>query len=313
VQDDTVIATSTLDGSKIDYVRAAPLSAGFTGFFFPAGSLPSTAFVYAAAANSTPTRSAYLAQDIATGDYLVTRGDVTTGADFTPAIDLSTTLPALDPFSGPTFAYDPSLDRGYLINDDPALPCDQQSPQLVTIDFATGTVSSRTLGINAGEKYYDYQMAIDPATHIAAIATSCEVTSTNKFRTELTLLNLSSGATTTVYQHLLHDELFFHGGVMLGGDSPVVGIDLVNHLILQRSMFCPAVLGNFDLNARLCLNEYDETGRLVKTVPGLFSDGEFGLPLFSGVNGSTRTGATMGQDEAQSFYIQSKTVQPYSY
>ncbi|HWT06881.1 MAG TPA: S8 family serine peptidase, partial [Xanthomonadales bacterium] len=314
VQDDAVIAVSTLDGNKIDYVRAAPLSAGFTGFFFPPGSVPSTAFVDVAAANSTPTRSAYFAQDLATGDNLATRGDVTAGAGFSPPIDLTTALgPNYDPYSGATFAYDPSADRAYLLNEDLNLPCDQQSPQLITFDFNTGVVSMRSLGINAGDTHGMYHIAIDPGTHIAAIATACVVASTGKSRTELTLLDLSSGATTTVYQHLLGNELFFHGGFLLGGDSPVVGIDTVNHLILQRSMFCPEMLRNFDLNARVCLNEYDETGRLVKTVPGLFSDGEIWSPFFSGVNGTTRMGATMGQDEASGIAVQATTVQPYAY
>jgi len=100
---------------------------------------------------------------------------------------------------------------------------------------------------------------------------------------------------------------------MLGGDSPVLGIDPVNHLILQRSMLCPGPPGNFDMNARVCLHEYDETGRLVKTVPGLFSDGDFGSLSFSGVNGTTRTGVTKGQEEVPQFFVVSRTVQPYTY
>ena len=82
--------------------------------------------------------------------------------------------------------------------------------------------------------------------------------------------------------------------------------------MLQRSILCPAVLGNFDLNARPCLNEYDESGRLVKTVPGLFSDSDL-LLYFSGVNGTTRTGAATGQEFINGFAIESSTVQPYTY
>jgi len=314
VQDDTVVAESSIDLMTADYVRASPLSAGFTRFSFPPGSLPSTAAVLAAAANSSPTKSAYIAQDVATGDYLATRGDVTTGTGFSAAIDLTTAFgPAFDIYAPFTLAYDPGTDRAYLLMEDQTLPCDQQSPQLATIDFTTGTATARTLGIGAGDTHGMYQLAIDPGTHFAAIATACAVTSTLKNRTELTLLDLSSGATTPAYQHLVRDELFFHGGFMLGGDSPVIGIDAVNHLILQRSMFCPAVLGNFDLNARVCLDEYDETGRLVKTVPGLFSDGDIGSFLFSGVNGSTRTGAAEGQLGANSFFAEYRSVQPYAY
>jgi hypothetical protein len=190
--------------------------------------------------------------------------------------------------------------------------CEAQSPQLATIDFATGTVSVRTLPINAGDTFGEYLLAIDPTTHVAAIATSCRLDSTTgQARTELTLLDLTTGATKTAYQHLLGVEMQFHGGFMLGGDSRVLGIDAVNHVILQRSMLCPTVVGNFDLNARVCLNEYDETGRLVKTVPGLFSDGDGGYPFFSGVNGATRTGATPGQEH--DYYGQSYAVQPYTY
>jgi hypothetical protein len=155
-------------------------------------------------------------------------------------------------------------------------------------------------------------MAIDPVTHLAAIATSCQAASIGGNRTELTLLDLSTASTTQVFQHVINDASGYHGGTMLGGDSTVVGIDPVNHVILQRSMFCPAVLGNFDLNARACLNEYDETGRLAKTVPDLFSDGDLTL-FFSGVNGTTRTGATLGQESASSFFIVSTSVQPYTY
>ena len=314
VQNDSVIATSSLNGLSVDYYLASPLSAGFSRAAFPAGSLPSTAFVYAAAANSSPTRSAYIAQDIATGDYLVTRGDITAGTGFNPAIDLSTTFgPAFDPYAPFTLTYDPTADRAYLITEDQTIPCDQQSPQLVTVDFTAGVATTRNLGINGGDTHGLYQMAIDPVTHLAAIATSCQLAGTGQSRTELTLLNLSTGATTRAYQHLLSaDTMSFHGGFMLGGDSTVVGIDAVNHLILQRSMLCPTVVGNFDFNVRVCLNEYDETGNLAKTVPGLFSDGDL-TSIFSGVNGAARVGAATGQEEQRSYYVQTTTVQPYTY
>jgi hypothetical protein len=312
VQNDVAVAAVSIDDVTVDYMSASPPSAGFTRFSFPPAGLPPTAFVYAAAANSAPNRSAYIAQDLATGDYLVTRGDVTTGTGFSVPIDLSTTFGAgFDPFGTFTFAYDPSADRGYLLMEDRALACDQQSPQLVTVDFGAGTATARVLPIHGGDTHGMYRLAIDPGTHVAAVTTSCRPESTGTSRTELTLLDLSTGATTQAYQHELGIEMVFHGGFLLGGDSPVVGMDLVNHLILQRSMLCPAVLGNFDLNARVCLNEYDETGRLVKTVPGLFSDAESGSLFFSGVNGATRTGAAPGQ-EANSFG-QSFAVQPYSY
>ena len=78
-------------------------------------------------------------------------------------------------------------------------------------------------------------------------------------------------------------------------------------------MFCPTVPKNVDLNARPCLNEYDEAGRLVMTVPGLFGDGvQDPAMIFNGVNGSTRTGVAMGQP-AYSNVLQSFEVQPYTY
>ena len=115
-----------------------------------------------------------------------------------------------------------------------------------------------------------------------------------------------------MFQHLVGLENYYHAGFFLGGDSAIVGIDTVNHLILQRSILCPTILGNFDINARVCLNEYDETGRLAKTVPGLFSDADLFL-YFSGANGSTRTGASTGQDVLTSIAVTSTTVQPYTY
>ena len=314
VQDDTVIAASTQDGLTNNYFRAAPLAAGFTGFSFPPGSLPSTAYVYNVATNSSSTQSAYIAQDIATGDYLVTRGDVVAGTGFNSPVDLSSVFgPNFDPFASVTFAYDPAADRAYLITEDQSLACDQQSPQLVTIDFATGTASARNLGINAGNPFSGYQMAVDPGTHVAAIATSCQNASATQTRTELTLLDLQTGTTTHAFQHILGLEGAFHGGSMLGADSVVIGIDPVNRLILQRSMLCPGLPDDFDLNARVCLNEYDEAGRLVKTVPGLFSDADFGSLRFSGMNGAKRIGVAIGQVDGNSFYNQSHTVQPYGY
>jgi hypothetical protein len=312
VQGDAGFADSTLDLVTADYYRASPLASGFSRFSFPAGSLPSSALVYYAAANSSSTRSAYVAQDLATGDYLVTRGDVVGATGFSPAIDLSPFLsPNFDPLGLATFAYDPSADRAYFVAEDQTVPCADQSPELVTIDFASGSVSTQTLGIAAGDTNGFYQMAIDPGTHVAAIATSCQLHDTGN-RNELSIVNLSTGSTTQVFHRLVGEANYFHAGFMIGGDSAVVGIDTVNHVILQRSIFCPTVLGDFDINARVCLNEYDESGRLAKTVPGLFSDGDLSL-TFSGVNGSTRTGASTGQEELNSFFVTSRTVQPYSY
>ncbi|HEY6233891.1 MAG TPA: S8 family serine peptidase, partial [Candidatus Elarobacter sp.] len=162
VQNDVALADSSPDFTTVDHYRAAPLGAGFAQFSFPAGSLPSTAFVGVVASNSSPTRSAYLAQDLLSGDLIATRGDVATGAGFSAGIDLTPSLgPNFAPFGAVTFNYDPSADRGYLMAEDQTLPCEQQSPQLVTIDFATGNVATRTLAIGAGETSGFFGLAID--------------------------------------------------------------------------------------------------------------------------------------------------------
>ncbi|MEA2688814.1 MAG: hypothetical protein QOD51_1421, partial [Candidatus Eremiobacteraeota bacterium] len=319
VQDDVAFAMSGTDfGSMSDY-RAVPLSAGFTSFALPPGTLPS-AYVVAVASNSTPSRSAYLGFDLLTGNLVATRGDVTTGTGFNPGIDVTALLgPNIDYEGLPTFAYDPGLDRAYILVNDGSLSCDVQSPQLITIDFAAGTASSRILPIGAGTSNNPngYHLAIDPTTHVAAIATQCDLPSSADVadaRAELTLVDLANGGTSRVFQHVLGLDRVFHGALFLSaGDSTVVGIDPVNHLILQRSMFCPQLIGRFDLNARPCLNIYDEHGRLTKTVPGLFPDG-LGDPqlTFNGVNGNTRTGVALGQP-VLGMFVNSVNVQPYSY
>jgi hypothetical protein len=320
VQNDVAVAVDTVDGVGVNYYRAAPLGAAFSSFVFPAGSFPSTAFTFDAAQNSTPSQSAYIALDVATNAMLVTRGDVTTGNGFVPAIDVTAFLGANFDFAGlETFAYDPGTDRAYMLVEDTTLGCDQQSPQLVTIDFTSGSASSRSLGISGGDMFGGgYGLAIDPARHMAAVATSCQATigglGPGTFAAELTLLDLSTGTTTRVFRHVLGGEQSFHGFLSLvGGDSATIGLDTVNHLILQRSMWCPALIGTYDMNARPCLNEYDESGRLVKTIPGLFGSGVDDPGVrFNGVNSATRTGVAMGQ-EAPGIFVLSTSVQPYSY
>jgi Subtilase family len=320
VQNDLAVAVDAPDPTTLNYFRASPVSAPFGQFSFPPGSFTGTAFVLGVGLNSTPTRSAYIAQDVLTGAFTVTRGDVSTATGFAPGIDVTAQLgPNFDYAGLKTFAYDPGPDRAYMLVEDSSLTCDQQSPQLLTVDFATGTASIRTLAIGGGVlQGQGYGLALDPTTHLAAIATGCQIAQPNlghdRFTSELTLLDLSSGTTSRVFQHVIGMEQEFHGfPSLLGGDSPTIGIDAVNHLILQRSMWCPALIGTFDFNARVCLNEYDETGRLVKTIPGLFDSGlDDPSSLFNGVNGTTRTGVAMGQ-QIYSIYILSTSVQPYSY
>jgi hypothetical protein len=318
VQADDVLSVDTLNFSTINYYLAAPLSSGFVPFSFPAGSLPPTAFVAAVAPNSSPSRSAYLAIDFTTGAYLATRGDVTTGNAFAPPINV-TALMGANPTveSGQTFAYNPTTDRAYMLVEDNTLLCNQQSPQLVTIDFKAGTASTRPLAVDGGDpEDTGFQLALDPETGRAAVATSCElpVGQNGQSRAQLSLLDLNSGATTQVFEHVLGREQENHGFPgLIGGISAVFGIDPVNHLILQRSMYCPTLVGLIDMNARPCLTEYDESGRLAKIVPNLFPSGFIdGTFLFNGVNGATRTGVVMGQQPPEIF-ISSFEVQPYTY
>jgi hypothetical protein len=319
VQNDVGITVDTVDYQTLNYYRAVPLAAGFEPFTFPPGSLPATAIVAAAAGNSSPSRSAYIAFDIATGSFLVTRGDIATGNNFSEPIDITAFLEGALPFDDATqtLAYDPSADRAYVLVEDDSVACNAQSPQLVTIDFSAGTATTRSLPIDGGDtETYGYQMAIDPTTHMAAIATSCEYQqgANDAFRSQLSLVDLSSGGLSRVFEHTLGVEQTVHGfNGMIGGASAVIGMDPVNHLVLQRSMYCPNIVGLFDGNARPCLNLYDESGRLTKTVPNLFPAG-FQDPrtVFNGANGSARTGVAMGQQPGSSFVL-SYDVQPYGY
>ncbi len=251
VQNDVALSVDTLDFSTINYYRAAPLAAGFVPFAFPSGSIPSTALVAAAASNSSPSRSAYLAVDFATGDFLATRGDITNGSGFSPGINVTAFMDGAYPFDQAvqTFTYDPSADRAYILVENDSLACNAQSPQLVTIDFNTASVTTRSLPIDGGDPElgnYGYSLALDPATHVAAVATSCQFFqgADYAFRSQLSLVNLNSGATTQVFEHTLGVDQLHHGfNGMIGGASAVIGIDPVNHLILQRSMYCPNIVG----------------------------------------------------------------------
>jgi hypothetical protein len=159
-------------------------------------------------------------------------------------------------------------------------------------------------------------MALDPATHIAAIATSCQFLqgANYAFRSQLSLLDLNAGVTTQVFERTLGIEQLLHGTLgMVGGASAVIGIDPVNHVVLQRSMYCPNLVGPYDLNPRPCLDLYGESGRLAKTVPNLFPASFLdGSTRFNGVNGTTHMGVAMGQQPGGSS-IESFGVQPYSY
>jgi hypothetical protein len=318
VENDVALAVDTLDFQTLNYYRAAPLAAGFSPFAFPPGSVPATAIVSAVASNSSPTRSAYLAYDVATGSFIATRGDIATGTGFAPPVDVTTLLDGAVGFTETpdTFAYNPTTDRAYILAEDDTVACNAQSPRLVSIDFGTGTATARQLTIGGGfSGFFGYQMALDPATGAAAIATSCQyVAGTNyAYRAQLSLVNLDTGATTQVFEHTLGIEETHHGDLNIGGGaSAIIEIDPVNHLILQRSMYCPTLVGFFDMNQRPCLNEYDETGRLVKTIPNLFPSGPYDGNIPNGVNGMTRTGVALGQQPGP-YTVESFEVQPFTY
>jgi len=321
VQNDVALTVDTLDFTTINYYRAMPLSAGFLPFAFPSGSLPSTAIVSAVASNSSSSRSAYLAIDYASGSFLATRGDITTGSGFAKSIDVTAYLDGAFGFdqATQTFAYDPNVDRAYILVENDNVACNAQSPQLVTVDFATRSVTSRSLAIDGGDPGlddYGYQMALDPTTHIAVIATSCQFLqgANYTYRSQLSLVDLNTGVASQVFERTLGIEQLLHGTIgMVGGASAIIGIDPVNHVVLQRSMYCPNLVGLYDLNARPCLDLYDENGRLAKTVPNLFPAGFLdGSTSFNGVNGTARVGVAMGQQPGGP-YIESFGVQPYSY
>jgi hypothetical protein len=320
VQNDVGLAESALDQVTMNYYRAIPLAGGFSQFTFPPGTYGPSSVIESTGTNSSPTQSAYLGFDTSTGSFTAVRGDVTTGT-FGAPVDVTALLgPNIDSQGLASVAYDPAGDRAYVLAEDATVACDQQSPQLITVDFATGTASARSLPIGGGDVQIGnqgYQMAIDPATHVMAVATSCPLNGASRgtYRAELSLVDLNTGQVSRVFQHSLSHEQFFHGFVALvGGDSATIGIDAVNHLILQRSMFCPQIVADVDLNARPCLNLYDESGRLVKTMRGLFSNGfSDGTVIFNGVNGSTRTGVAMGQQSDATVFITSFDVQPYHY
>ncbi len=319
VQNDVVVSEDTVDSNVVDYYRAAPLTAGFASFTFPPSVIAPTTFTSVVATNSSPRRSAYLTFDFTTNSFLVTRGDVTTGDGFSPPIDITALLEGAAPVdvAVPTFSYDPSSDRAYLLVEPDNVDCGPLSPQLVTIDFNTRAATSRTLPIAGGNQDFDgYQIALDPSTGMAAIATSCTYVSAGNdvFRSQLSLLNLTTGTVTQVFDHVLGDDATHSHGYlgMIGGASPVIEIDPVQHLILQRSLYCPSLVGLADGNFRPCLNEYDETGRLVKTVPNLFPAGSMDSLIPNGVNGSARLGLAMGQ-QVSTPWIVSLEVQPFTY
>lgn len=317
VQNDVVVAWDSLDLQTLNYYRAMPLPAGFSSFSFPASGLPTTAAIVSVASNSSSTRSAYLAYDLAAGTFLATRGDITSGNGFAAPIDVTTLLQGSNEATQ-TFAYNPTTDRAYLLVESQSATCDAQSPQLVTIDFNTRTATARQLAIDGGDPdSAGYQIALDPTTGAAAIATSCQfIAGANyAFRAQLSLVDLNTGATTQVYEHTLGVEQTYHGFLgLIGGSSAAIEIDPLNHLILQRSMYCPTLVGLFDMNQRPCLNLYDETGRLTKTVPNLFPagflDGNQDSP--DGVNGAKRIGAVSGQQPGP-YFVESFEVQPYTY
>jgi len=319
VQNDTAISEDVFGFPTINFYAAAPLSSGvFQSFTFPPSSVPATAIISAVATNSTSSRSAYLTSDFVTGTFLVTRGDITTGSGFAPGIDITALMNGAFPFDAnvQTFAYDPTTDRAYVLIENNNLACDAQSPALVTADFGTGSATSTPLPIDGGDPNFGFQMAIDPGTGRGAIATNCELVQAGQevFRSELSLIDLATSGTTPVFAHVLDRVQEAHHGIneFDGGDSPIIGIDPVNHLILQRSIWCPTLVGLFDQNARLCLNLYDESGRLTKTIPDLFSGAVLQTDYFNGVNGTLRRGATLGQ-ETVTPTIFSFDVQPFRY
>jgi len=155
-----------------------------------------------------------------------------------------------------------------------------------------------------------------PRTHIAAIATSCQFLqgANYAFRSQLSLLDLNAGVTTQVFERTLGIEQLLHvPSEWSAARRRSLASTPSNHVVLQRSMYCPNLVGPYDLNARPCLDLYGESGRLAKTVPNLFPASFLdGSTRFNGVNGTTHMGVAMGQQPGGSS-IESFGVQPYSY
>jgi len=117
-------------------------------------------------ANSSSSRSAYLAIDYASGSFLATRGDITTGSGFSAGIDVTRYLDGAFGFdqATQTFAYDANADRAYILVENDNVACNAQrrnSSRSTSLPLRSrhGSFRSRRRS-RIGD--IGYQMALDP-------------------------------------------------------------------------------------------------------------------------------------------------------
>ncbi len=277
----------------------------------PAGNLP-----WAIAPQSSATRAAYLYYQLPTFAPYVIRGDFESGTQFSAPVNISSAIEPTDDFAWTnTLTYDPVLDRAYFLTTPAGNACYGASPALVTVDFATGSVTRRTLNgiVAAYGGLTSYALDADSTTHAAIVATTCQRQADFSVFTDLAMLDLRSGA----IQRILHRvytqaEIAAHGFAAITGDAATIAVDRQRGLVLQESISCPAKIDVMDDHARPCLNVYDESGRLVKTSRGLFSDGPF-QPGEPALSYALRRGAAPSDEDESSFFLQYLSVQPYEY
>jgi len=280
---------------------------------YPFASPSEPVMPWAIAPQSSPTRAAYLYYTLPSYVAYVVRGDFRLGTGFSQPIDVSSAIEPNDDLTyQKTFDYDAGLDRAYLLFTPAGSDCVGKAPSLVTIDFATRSVTRRTLAGVTAALFGQYMFRVDPSSHTGVAATTCQRQSDGTLFTDLTFVDLRSGAVRRVLQRT-YDEYqnAANGGAFVLGDSAFIGVDSSHGLVLQRSIACPAVLSIDDDHARPCLNEYDENGTLVKTIPDLFDDGyPYGNPA---LEIAQRRGADPADEDPGSFWLEFDAVQPYSY
>jgi hypothetical protein len=319
VQDDLVLANVQPPGggSGLLYRDYPFASAGaFAQFPYPTPPAPIVLYPWNVAPQSSHTRAAHLYYDLTTLHPYIVRGNFETGTDFSAAIDVSGAIaPDADPSYANTLAYDPALDRAYLLTTPGSYDCFGKTPTLVTVDFQNATVSQKPLpGVTAGfTAYPGYMLATDPSSHVAVVATECQRHPDDTVLSELATVDLQTGGVRQVFRHTFDDiAIGAHGFPGVLGDAYAIEVDPSRHLVLQRSLVCATPLRLFDEHARPCLNEYDDTtGQRVASLSGVFADGPFaGFPLAANLR--DRRGIEPGGEDF-SFYLQYLAVQPYEY
>ncbi len=317
IQDDLeLVMALPPGGGSAAFYRDVPFAT--TGYFtqmtLPIAPPSVAMYPEAISPQSSASAAALLYADLNSGATYVTRGNFASGTAFAPSVDISSLIPASADYGYIfTLVYDPTLDRAYVLTEDTSLACSQQSPSLVTVDFRTGKATASPLpGVLAGVmRQSAYALRLDPSTHRLVISASCLMPD-DSVVSQLNVMDLDSGAVHRLMQHVESgDQDGAHGYPAVLGDDAQTAVDPVHGLILQRSVFCPTALSVNDEHARVCLNEYAESGALVKVIPGLFPDGHFESQVDS-INFGSRRGAEPSLEET-GFSLLYDAIQPYSY